>query len=114
MLFLGPLLIIWVMVKFPRLTVTLAAAGVTGLLLVQHPFFGYVVLALELITLVTVLRIREQDDNAREAINLQRRVESDLDRRDRHLEADRVGRAQMQAHANMVAVALIREARRVR
>lgn len=111
---LGSFLIIWVMIRFWRLTLTLAVVGVTAVLLVQHPFFGYVVLALELLILVAVLRIREQDDNAREAINLQRRVESDLDRRDRRLEVDRVGRADMERHAELVAKALIREARRVR
>jgi cobalamin biosynthesis protein CobD/CbiB len=114
MWFLGPFLIVYVMIRFWRLTLTLATVGLTWYLIVQHPLVGYVLLVLEVAIVIGVLQIREQDDNAREAINLQRRVESDLDRRDRHLEADRVGRAQVELQADLIAQALIREARRVR
>lgn len=114
MWFLGPFLIIYAMIRLPRLTVTLVGVGLTCYLLAQYPLFGYVMLGLEIATLIVVLRIREQDGNAREATNLQRSVERDLDRRDRRLEADRAGRAQMEVQADLIAKALVREAGRVR
>jgi hypothetical protein len=111
---LGPFLIIYAMFKFWRLTVTLFLVSVTWILIAQHPIIGYSLLGLEVVSLIFALHVREQDGNAREATNLQRRVEADLDRRDRRLEVDRAGRAQMERQAELVAAALIREARRPR
>lgn len=109
---LGPFLIIYAMFKFWRLTVTLFLVSVTWILIAQHPIIGYSLLGLEVVSLIFALHVREQDGNAREATNLQRRVEADLDRRDRRLEVDRAGRAQMERQAELVAAALIRESRR--
>jgi uncharacterized membrane protein len=114
MWFLGPFLIIYAMIRLWKLTLTVFLIGVTWLLIVQHPIIGYSLLGLEIVTLIFALRVREQDGNAREATNLQRRVEADLDRRDRRLEVDRAGRAQMERQAQLIATELIREARRSR
>lgn len=111
---LGPFLIIYAMIKLWRLTLTLFVVGMTGYLLHQYPVVGGLFAALEIVILIVALRIREQDDNAREAINLQRVVERDLDRRDRSLEAGRADRARMELQADLNAKALVREAGRVR
>jgi hypothetical protein len=111
---LGPFLIIYVMFRFWRLTLTLVVVGMTGYLLYRYPVVGGVLAALEIVILIVALRIREQDDNAREAIDLQRVVERDLDRRDRSLEAGRADRARMELQAELIAQALVREAGKVR
>ena len=108
---LGPFLIIYAMIRLWKLTLTLFLVGVTWLLIAQHPIFGYCLLGLEVVTLIFALRVREQDGNARAATNLQRRVEADLDRRDRRLEVDLAGRAHMERQAELIAKALIQEAR---
>lgn len=110
---LGPFLVIWVMIRFWRLTLTLTVVGVTGYLLYQYPIAGGVLAAVEVVILIAALRIREQDDNAREAINRRRAVERDLDQRDRYLETGRADRARMELQAELIAKALVREAGKV-
>ena len=109
-----PFLALYAMIRFPRTTITLMAAGVTWYLFEHTTGGGWVAIVVFAAILIAVLRIREQDDNAREAINLQRVVERDLDQRDRYLEAGRADRARMELQADLIAKALVREAGKVR
>jgi hypothetical protein len=109
-----PFLVLYLMVRLWRLTLPLIAVSVVWYLSVTHPLAAWVVGAMFVAILITVLRIRESDDNAREAINRQRAVERDLDQRDRHLEAGRADRARMELQAELIAKALVREAREIR
>lgn len=106
-----PFLVLYAMVTHPRTALMLIATALTWYLAVNTTYGGWIAAGVFAVILIGVLRIREQDDHAREAINLQRRVEADLDRRDQYLEADRAGRAQMQMQADLIAKALVREAR---
>lgn len=109
-----PFLVLYAMFRHPGVAAFLAGVGVTWYLFAHTTGWGWVALVLLAAILITALRIKEQDDHAREAVALQRSVELDLDRRDQRLGAERADRARMEREAELIAQALIREARGVR